>query len=950
MRKDQLLKRLKEMLDAVNHDKVLDVAQKSKEEELDKINKQREMLNFEIQELKTKLEDDSNYQDFSYMKNQTKIYDYNYRIGKIEEELAQNEVNKMNNENRISAVTREIEASKALLSEEQKNLERYSAELRKLGNNPTPEQDKQILDKIAEARAGIQFVKNEISQYNEEMKDLLANKKQINQRLETLSNSKDRYNALLNSIKEIEANKKDTIDKNKKENDQRKLLQLQATVKSFSGREEYLSFDFPLELETLIYNVENDRISNEEALEKLQEMKAKMPDKIINKDYVNADEEIAENQRMQAEVLIEKTALEEKLKNPDNYLPSIFAVEAMNQEISELEDNVAKYDADIQAIDANIIKYENSKKDCDFKVEQEEKNKEDLNAKLFDLRLKQIVLPTEVYETQKDEINQEKKKIQKQINDIDRRIERLTKSSLASDLVITLSKKERKNLENLKNNELKLLDNRNKTLSERSGVDKYLLAQDQTKLDSLNNQLAILKMRENAIYYDYETELDEMISRLKKAKSTYIETKKDDYEPIISTDGLEDMDVVSVSPEELYKDSVSKNETKEDQTVVSPIIVGGEQKQDEEIIPPVVVGDEYELDDETVPPTVVEGEAIEEPADEEEYDEEYDDEQEPVPIMFWKKAKDSVLNKIRDKEFLKKLKIGLVVAGGLALGLLLSRCGDEKVVAPPIEEVATVETATPETATPETATPETAEEPEIEEEPEAPKKSIEEIAWEVIHGDWGNGQERKDRLNAAGYDYDEVQKKVNELLKTIKKPSTNNNGGYTGGSINTGGGIVVNPTPETPVITNPDVTNPDVTYPDIIFPNPDYPDPITPDEIPDPELPDPIYPEPDPDPVLDSVEVTVQPGDTFVMDTPDGSVAVDNSNLENSDVAGDVNYDYTTSDSIDGVTFDDSTGNVTVEVNPDNVSAPQDNMTEEKQDDYDAVLEEMGMSEGGKTR
>ena len=175
----------------------------------------------------------------------------------------------------------------------------------------------------------------------------------------------------------------------------------------------------------------------------------------------------------------------------------------------------------------------------------------------------------------------------------------------------------------------------------------------------------------------------------------------------------------------------------------------------------------------------------------------------------------------------------------------------------------------------------------------------------------------------------------------MKKPST---GGNTNTG-STGGGTVVNPTPETPVVTNPDVT-----YPDIIFPNPDYPDPITPDEIPDPELPDPIYPEPDPDPVLDSVEVTVQPGDTFVMDTPDGSVAVDNSNLENSDVAGDVNYDYTTSDSIDGVTFDDSTGNVTVEVNPDNVSAPQDNMTEEKQDDYDAVLEEMGISEGGKTR
>ena len=44
------------------------------------------------------------------------------------------------------------------------------------------------------------------------------------------------------------------------------------------------------------------------------------------------------------------------------------------------------------------------------------------------------------------------------------------------------------------------------------------------------------------------------------------------------------------------------------------------------------------------------------------------------------------------------------------------------------------------------------------------KKSIEEIAREVIRGEWGNGQERKNRLTAAGYNYSEVQKKVNELL------------------------------------------------------------------------------------------------------------------------------------------------------------------------------------------
>ena len=45
------------------------------------------------------------------------------------------------------------------------------------------------------------------------------------------------------------------------------------------------------------------------------------------------------------------------------------------------------------------------------------------------------------------------------------------------------------------------------------------------------------------------------------------------------------------------------------------------------------------------------------------------------------------------------------------------------------------------------------------------KKTIEEIAKEVIAGKWGNGEARKKALIDAGYDYNNVQKKVNALLK-----------------------------------------------------------------------------------------------------------------------------------------------------------------------------------------
>jgi hypothetical protein len=49
--------------------------------------------------------------------------------------------------------------------------------------------------------------------------------------------------------------------------------------------------------------------------------------------------------------------------------------------------------------------------------------------------------------------------------------------------------------------------------------------------------------------------------------------------------------------------------------------------------------------------------------------------------------------------------------------------------------------------------------------PQVTKKSNEEIAKEVIKGLWGNGQARKDKLKAAGYDYATIQSIVNKLLR-----------------------------------------------------------------------------------------------------------------------------------------------------------------------------------------
>ncbi|PGS81745.1 hypothetical protein COC69_05670 [Bacillus cereus] len=45
-----------------------------------------------------------------------------------------------------------------------------------------------------------------------------------------------------------------------------------------------------------------------------------------------------------------------------------------------------------------------------------------------------------------------------------------------------------------------------------------------------------------------------------------------------------------------------------------------------------------------------------------------------------------------------------------------------------------------------------------------PNKTNEQIADEVINGKWGNGEDRKNRLRAAGYDPAVIQALVNKKL------------------------------------------------------------------------------------------------------------------------------------------------------------------------------------------
>ena len=374
MTRDELLQRLRDISSSLEYDDAVKTTAESRDKEIKNIEQQRELLSFQIRDLQTKLADYSNYASFTLFRNQAKIYDLNSKLNKISTDIAQNEADITENDQRIDYINREIEAYNALLSEEQRNLEKYSYDLRSLGENPDSRQEQEILTKMASARESIAYLRSEFSIFSDELDGLNQAKENLLKRKDNLSSSQSRYQILLDSVKKRDEKDSQTkIDTVKKAADQRKLLQLQSCLESFNNRAAYISFDLPLEIDTLIADLENNRIDHEMALQRLQEFRALLPEQIANKDYTNVDEEVSENQHLQAEILMEKGTLEAKLADENNYLPSIFAVEIMDQEISTLEQTIARYDSDIKDSDTTLARYDGLRSNLEMDIEKTKK-------------------------------------------------------------------------------------------------------------------------------------------------------------------------------------------------------------------------------------------------------------------------------------------------------------------------------------------------------------------------------------------------------------------------------------------------------------------------------------------------------------------------------------------------------------------------------------------------
>lgn len=233
--------------------------------------------------------------------------------------------------------------------------------------------------------------------------------------------------------------------------------------------------------------------------------------------------------------------------------------------------------------------------------------------------------------------------------------------------------------------------------------------------------------------------------------------------------------------------------------------------------------------------------------------------------------------------------------------------------------------------------------PNLDEKDETVKKPIDEVVQEVISGKWGNGSDRKDNLLKAGYteqECDEIQAKVNAYFEKQTVPSK--------------------PADSKPIVSEPEVPQTPVPTETPTKPVENEPIKITP-IAPRPDDRQEVIEKPVYRPSYSTTvttkptkEYTVDEGETLLVRTPQGTVAVDNSDDKNKqDVEPGTTFDYTSSSAIKKVEQDDKDSSIEVTVDPSQEAQEtptQEELNQQILDDYEKILQEMGISTDGRSR
>lgn len=919
MTREELLVRIKGLQEFVPSAKT----EEEQSTELEQLLAEENQYRNEIAELEQKLSKEDNYKRHTAFLDEARFDNLKSELNRISNERDRVEAEYFQYESRLVNIDSELEAAKFLIKEGKKE----NKELEKLF---TSSKDEKYNEQLTANLKAIEYLETYIEVLKDERETLATNIKAIEKRQQQINEREARYNALVANFEQTE-----TVDRLKQEQDRKRLNELRNFVSANANKQAYLTYDFSRELIALTEDLENDRITNEEALVRLTAYQNRIPTS-SSEEALAQYEELQENRKLQAKYEKEIAAKKEKLANDENYLLSLFVLEQRNADIKSAEARLSKYSADIATNNSMLTKYQTDIADNNSAIAIK-------NARINELHEENIRLGVEFRRLGATASDADLATFRKNLAANNKEIKNIETEIAANEKEIATIeglekglKEQNKQLKSRRDKLGKMIEKR----KENPEIDTAKKYADQQELVYLEQGLVALKNREKYLDTDFETELSKLITDLEKSKEK-------DIVPLVNT-----LNAI-------------KEQKEVEEAVIAPVETENLQPEEEkeEIIPVAPILEPVQ-------------ETIEEPVVEEVKEEPKPEETKRNKIVAWLgTAKATVIEKIKKnwKKYATGLGIGLITAAIIAS---CRGCANKDSLPVIDNDDKNLENDTTIESVIEEDFGKAEIEDMIEYEDLTQQKSIDEIAQDVIRGEYGNGAERKEKLESEGYDYSEVQQKVNEIMAGLKTPSAEEK---------------VEETVEPEVTPTPEVTPDQPLEPDvsILDPEPEEntQENLTPQEPSAPEYEDgeiidsefyPTYPDGDDDfdydddgyePVLPPQEpdtpsnleeqiITLAPGETLLMPNGDGTVtAVDNSNWENipsieQNTDMEVDTDYSSNEIISDVTMNDN-GNVDVTIDPNQTTSNTvqtgqesnifDGPSQEEIDDYNAILEELGL-------
>lgn len=176
----------------------------------------------------------------------------------------------------------------------------------------------------------------------------------LKEQTESLKDATNEAKGILDNFDRIQS--ESIIDEDKKATDENKLKVLQNKLAEYDNIEKFISYDYDKEIANVIADYRADKITDAEVVDRMKEIRGYIVDDSLTEDIQARDAMNQENAEIQRVCEQEIKKLEDKLANDDNYAVSPFIVERNNRQLKRINDQINQRDDQVNLFNEQMTK------------------------------------------------------------------------------------------------------------------------------------------------------------------------------------------------------------------------------------------------------------------------------------------------------------------------------------------------------------------------------------------------------------------------------------------------------------------------------------------------------------------------------------------------------------------------------------------------------------------